>query len=203
MTGPPDFRDLVGDEQLPAEEQARLERVHDLLVEAGPPPELPPSLAEAPHRGPESPSWLPRRRLGAALTLAAAIALIAFLGGYVAGFNHGNDGFSALRQVSLHGTAAAPPTAAAVIKLGTVGDGGNWPMKVTVHGLPRLPGDEYYVLLLTRNGKPVAPCGWFNVRSGTTTVEFTVPYSIKPSDGWVVTRHDPSQDARGDVVLTT
>src|SRR6266571_4646750 len=72
MTGPPEFRDLVGDD-LPAEERARLERVHELLMEAGPPPELPPSLAEAPDRAKQSPSWLPRRRFGTALALAAAI----------------------------------------------------------------------------------------------------------------------------------
>ena len=84
MTVPPEFRDLVGDD-LPAEERARLERVHDLLVEAGPPPELPPSLAEAPDSRRGDPTWLPRRRVGAALSLAAAIALVAFLGGYVVG----------------------------------------------------------------------------------------------------------------------
>ena len=44
MTDRPDFRELVGD--LPDEERARLERVHDLLIAAGPPPELPPALVE-------------------------------------------------------------------------------------------------------------------------------------------------------------
>ena len=52
MTVPPDFRDLI-DDDISAEERARLERVHELLVEAGPPPELPPSLAETPDRGGE------------------------------------------------------------------------------------------------------------------------------------------------------
>ena len=44
---PPDFFDLVGDEGTP-EELERLRRAHDLLVAAGPPPELSPRLAEAP-----------------------------------------------------------------------------------------------------------------------------------------------------------
>ena len=201
MTGPPEFRDLFGDE-LPAEEQARLERVHDLLVEAGPPPELPPSLVEAPHRGAgEAPSWLPRRRLGAALSLAAAIALVAFLGGYVAGFRH-NSTFNSTRQIPMHGTPAAP-RADGLIKLGSADDGGNIPMKVTVHGLPRLPERGYYELFLTKNGKPIVLCGGFNVEAATTTVEFTVPYSLGHFDGWVVTRWERGKTTPGPALLTT
>src|SRR5205807_4833909 len=44
MTRPPEFDELLGPD-VPAEERARLQRVHDLLVEAGPPPALPPALA--------------------------------------------------------------------------------------------------------------------------------------------------------------
>jgi hypothetical protein len=202
VTGPPKFSDLFGDE-LPAEERARLERVHDLLVEAGPPPELPPSLAEAPDRGAQPPSWLPRRRLGAALSLAATIAVVAFLGGYLAGFRH-NDDFSSTREVAMQGTAAAPG-ARGLIKLGASDEGGNLPMVVTVRGLSRLSGRAYYELFLTRNGKPIAPCGGFNVKAGTTTLKFTVPYSLKRFDGWVVTRVDPgaAENSRAEVLLKT
>jgi hypothetical protein len=199
VTGPPKFRDLFGDD-LPAQERARLERVHELLVEAGPPPELPPSLAEAPRSGAQPPSWLPRRRLGAAFSLAAAIALVSFLGGYLAGFSK-ND-FDSTREVAMRGTPAEPD-ASALIKLGASDAGGNLPMVVTVRGLPRLSGRAYYELFLTRNGKPVAPCGSFNVKAGTTTLEFTVPYSLKPFDGWVVTRWEPNQKGTGPVLLTT
>jgi hypothetical protein len=199
VTTPPEFRDLLGDE-LPAEERARLERVHDLLVEAGPPPELPPSLAEAPQRGAQSPSWLPRRRLGAGLALAATIAVVAFLGGYVAGFSH-ND-FNSTREIAMHGTSDAPG-ASGLIKLGDSDEVGNWPMKVTVRGLPRLSGRAYYELFLTRKGKPIAPCGGFNAKAGTTSFEFTVPYSLKRFDGWVVLRVNPGEDERGPVLLTT
>ena len=47
-------------------------------------------------------------------------------------------------------------------------------MVFTVRGLPRLSGRAYYELFLTRNGKPVAPCGGFNGKPGTTTLEFFV-----------------------------
>lgn len=198
MTGPPDFRDLVGDE-LPAEERERLQRVHDLLVEAGPPPELPPSLAEAPHRGAGAPSWLPRRRLGAALSLAAAIALVAFLGGYIAGFRH-ND-FNKTREVTMHGTSAAP-SARAVIKLGKRDNAGNWPMVVTVRGLPRLPERGYYELFVTRDGKFLR-CGSFNVEAGTTSVDFTVPYTFERNDGWIVTRWRRGEREPGPALLST
>jgi hypothetical protein len=198
VTGPPEFRDLVGDELSP-EERARLERVHELLVEAGPPPELPPSLAEVPHGKAEAPTWLPRRRAGALLSLAAAIALVAFLGGYVIGFRHNT--FDKTREVSMHGTSNAP-NARAVIKLGKQDNAGNWPMVVTVHGLPRLPERGYYELFVTRNGNFLR-CGSFNVEAGTTSMDFTVPYTFERKDGWVVTRWRRGEREPGPALLTT
>ena len=198
MTGPPKFRDLFGDE-LPAQERERLERVHDLLVEAGPPPELPPSLAEAPRSGAQPPSWLPRRRLGAALSLAAAIVVVSFLGGYLAGFSK-ND-FDSTRQVAMQGTARAP-SAQAVIKLGKQDDAGNWPMVVTVQGLPRLPERGYYELFVTRDGR-FLKCGNFKVEAGTTSVDFTVPYTLEPNDGWIVTRWRQGEREPGPALLKT
>ena len=38
----PDFDELAG--EVPAEERERLLRVHEMLVQAGPPPEIPPEL---------------------------------------------------------------------------------------------------------------------------------------------------------------
>jgi hypothetical protein len=198
MTVPPEFRDLLGDD-LPADERARLERVHDLLVEAGPPPELPPSLAQAPDRVEEPPTWLPRRRAGAALSLAAAIAVIAFLGGYVAGFRH--NSFDSTREVAMHGTSAAP-RARAVIKLGDRDEAGNWPMVVTVQGLPRLPERGYYELFVKRDGFFLR-CGNFRVKAGTTSVDFTVPYTFERNDGWIVTRWHRGEEKPGPVLLTT
>jgi hypothetical protein len=200
MTVPPDFRDLLGDD-LPAEERARLERVHDLLVEAGPPPELPPSLAETPDRGVEEvPTWLPRRRAGAALSLAAAIALVAFLGGYVFGFSH-ND-FTSTREESMQGTANAPG-ARGLIKLGEQDEAGNWEMVVTVKGLRPLPGRGYYELFLVHGGKPPLKCGIFNVKAGTTSMKFTVPYTFEPDDAWIVTQWRRGERDPGPALLTT
>jgi hypothetical protein len=198
MTLPPEFRDLIGD-NLPAEERARLERVHELLVEAGPPPELPPSLAEVPGRSEQAPTWLPRRRAGAALSLAAAIALVAFLGGYVVGFRH--NSFDKTREVAMHGTSVAP-SARAVIKLGKQDNAGNWPMVVTVQGLPRLPESGYYELFVTRDGKFLR-CGSFNVEAGSTSVDFSVPYMFERNDGWIVTRWRRGEREPGPVLLTT
>src|SRR2546428_14030972 len=82
----PEFHDLVGDEGTP-EELERLRRVHDLLVAAGPPPELPPRLADAPApgRSPALVAWLPRRRLEAAPVAAAAGIATPFPAGVLLG----------------------------------------------------------------------------------------------------------------------
>ena len=47
MTPPPEFEELVGAD-VGQEERARLQRVHELLVLAGPPPELTPELETGP-----------------------------------------------------------------------------------------------------------------------------------------------------------
>ena len=199
MTVPPDFRDLLGDD-LPAEERARLERVHDMLVEAGPPPELPPSLAEAPARREQTPSWLqPGRRFGTARPLALAFALLAFLGGYVVGFSRNN--FESARRVPMHGTPDAP-SAKGLISLGKQDGAGNWPMVVTVQGLARLPERGYYELFVKRDGKPLR-CGNFKVKAGTTRVEFSVPYTFERNDVWIVTRWRRGEQEPGPVLLTT
>ena len=79
---PPDLRDLVG-EDVPAAELERLARVHELLVHAGPPPELPGELAEPPE--PDSTvALLPKRHWRPLAALAAALALAAFGAGWLA-----------------------------------------------------------------------------------------------------------------------
>jgi hypothetical protein len=181
---PPEFRDLVGDD-LSAEERERLEKVHEMLIAAGPPPELPPELAQVPtERSAAGPIGLPRRRAGAALALAAAIALVAFLGGYIVGHSKTSP-FESVRSVKL-----GDRNATAVVKFGPRDKNGNTPMLVKVEGLRRLPADDYYILFMTKNGKPVVPCGTFRVRSRQpTTLHFTVAYDPANFDGLQLTRY--------------
>jgi hypothetical protein len=170
----PDFDELVGD--VPADERERLRRAHDLLVAAGPPPELPEGMASPPVRG------FPRRRV-AALLVAAAIAVTAFAAGWLL---RGGDSFDVRASVPMHATANAPG-AAALIELGYGDNNGNWPMVVKVEGLRPLPKGGYYELLLTIKGKPVAVCGSFKVNpEGRTEVRLGASYNLRRFDGWVV-----------------
>jgi hypothetical protein len=203
MSREPEFSELVG-EDLPAEEAARLRRVHELLLEAGPLPELPPSLEQSSLDGPraarENPfQLLPRRRIGAALALAAAIAMVAFLGGYVAGYRH--SGFTGRYSVPMHGVKGL--AASAEIKIAKRDSLGNWPLKVDVHNLAKLRNGGYYELYLTR-GKMRFTCGTFaGGGSKQFSVRLTVPYDFQPGDGWIVTVERPGQARPGRTVLTT
>jgi anti-sigma-K factor RskA len=201
MSERPEFRALVGDDLSPGE-RARLERVHELLVTAGPPPELPPALLEPPGESPgASLIGLPRRRAGAMLALAAAIALVAFLGGYVAGKNGQGEGFNAIKTLPMHGTGTAE-AASATIKIGSPDTSGNLPLRVVVHGLPPLQPGSYYEMFLTKHGRPVAACGIFTVGGRNATVPMTLPGTARGYDGWIVTREAPGDNAH-PVVLTT
>jgi hypothetical protein len=203
VTGRPDFDELVGGD-LPVEERARLRRAHELLLAAGPVPELPPGLEE-PSIGGEGErrhegalQFLPRRRLGAALALAAAIALVAFVGGYIVGFRH--NGFAAQYSVPMHGAAGA--TASAVIKIGSRDSHGNLPLRLEVRNLPALT-NGYYEMYLTHGGHRWT-CGTFaGGGSSTVKVRLTVPYRLGNGDGWIVTKHLPGRAGPGATVLTT
>jgi hypothetical protein len=200
MTDKPEFRELVG-EDLPAEERARLERVHELLVAAGPPPELPPALVE-PDLDPrdENVKYLPRRRAGLMLGIAAAIGVAAFLGGFLAGRTKDSFG-PPVFSVQMHGTAAAT-SSSATIDVGKADEAGNWPLKLVVHGLKPLPKGQYYEMFLTNGHKPSASCGTFRVTSTGDTVRLNAPYNLRRFDGWVVTRERPGNTTH-PVVLTT
>ena len=199
MSKTPDFHELVGDEGTP-EELERLRRVHDLMVAAGPPPELSPRLREAP-RMTEKQSWFPRRRRGAALVFAAGLVAAAFGIGYLVG-DRGPSQFSAIGQpIAMHATAGQG-TGRASILIGDRDSVGNWPLLVRVSGLKKLPKGQWYELYLTRKGEPPAYCGAFSVHAaGRTTVRFTVPYSFKGDIGWVVTTN--KKPPHRQVLLTT
>jgi hypothetical protein len=68
------------------------------------------------------------------------------------------------------------------------GDGsGNWPVEITVHGLPVREGGGAYALWLTRAGRPSASCGAFAVGREAATVRLNCPYRLDGFDGWAVT----------------
>jgi len=204
VTHEPDFTDLVG-EDLPAEERARLRGAHELLLAAGPMPELPPGLEEpslARRSAPRNENvyeLLPRRRVGAALALAAAIALVAFVGGYTAGFKH--DGFAAQYTVPMHSVSGA--AVSANIKIGNRDAHGNWPLRLDVSGLPKLKHGGYYEMYLKR-GKHRWTCGTFEgAGQETAKVRLNAPYDLRRGDNWVVTKELLGRPAPGPTVLTT
>jgi hypothetical protein len=201
MTETPRLEDLVGSD-VPPEERARLERVHELLIAAGPPAELAPEF----ERGPTLAMTLARssRRRGhrrvALLAAAIVILLLAFIGGFVVG--NSGDGLTGSHTLKLTGTKQAPGALASLV-ITNADAAGNWPMQLSVTGLPKLPTHGYYEVFVTRNGKPWAPCGVFIVTSatGAVSVRLNAPYELRRGDGWVVTRQLPGHHEAGPVVL--
>ncbi len=188
--GPPRFSDLV-DPDVPCEERERLSRVHELLVAAGPP-------TPVPHPAPRGRA-LSRRR--GALALVAAAVAAAAVGGYLLG-REAEPRFETRQVVEMRGTDEAPG-ASAVLRIGARDENGNWPMRLEVEGLRPLP-DGYYSLLLTRNGRPVASCGTFQVGSdGIATVGLSASYRLNRFDGWVVMPYVHGREAFNRRILLT
>lgn len=198
-----EFDEIVGDD-LTTAERARLREVHDMLLTAGPPPELPPGLERPPARPVKSEiPYFPRRRWAAGALAAAAVAAIAFGAGYLVGHKPSEPAFAARAVVKMHATPAAPAGSRATLQLGYRDDAGNWPMVVNVSGLREVAKGGYYNLYLTKKGEPVVLCGSFVVQGDRTTVLYTEPYTLKHFDGWTVTLQNPGHHDPGPVVLTT
>jgi hypothetical protein len=206
----PSFEELVGPE-VSGEERDRLRRAHELLLQAGPPPELSPELDQVPWPDEAlQPLGLFRRKRERGrrswvhiATAAAAVLLVGFFLGQA--FNSRSASFDAVHVVRMKGTKLAPHAFAA-IAVGSRTTDGNWPMLVTVANLPRAP-DGYYDLWLSDHGKPTALCGTFNTRfSGDTSVRMSAAYDLQhlKFDGWIVTRHEAGLPERqAPTVLTT
>jgi len=170
----PDFEELVGAD-LDAAERTRLLRVHELLIEAGPPPELPSQVVTP---------LQPRRRRGVLIAIAAALAVSVFAVGFVAG--NRSDGGGTGSEVTMSGTAAAAD-ASASLTVFDVDDAGNWPMEFTVVGLQPAASGKPYELWLTKGGEPAALCGSFLTGpDGSADVPMNAPYAFSDFDGWVV-----------------
>ena len=171
----PDFDELVGTDLAPSERE-RLARVHELLIAAGPPPETVPLAGVQLRR--------PRRRRGVLLALAAAFAVAAFaLGAALV------DGASD-RNVDFTETMAGTPSAAnatASLAVYDIDAAGNWPMELTVAGLPPAQSGRPFELWLTRGGRLAALCGGFLTDAdGSAVVPMNAPYRFDEFDGWVI-----------------
>jgi hypothetical protein len=193
--------DLVG---VSPEDRSRMLRIHELLLSAGPPAELPSELADAPSDvdGAEVIAFPRRRRTAAAILIAAAVAVACFSGGYVlANQAHSPGTLHAVRVVGMTGEQ----NSLASLRVGAADANGNWPVQLTVQGLPPLHGaDSHYILMLTQNGKPTWVCGMFKVGAdGATTVSFSVPYRITGHTKWAVTEMTKGTQFPGHVVMTT
>ncbi len=177
----PSFDDLVGTD-LPAEERARLELVHELLIAAGPPPAGAPQ--RAPEPAPARPASLrPRRRTWAAAAVAAALAIAAFALGAAAS---GDSGRSIDFVAEMHGTSTTPGAEASLV-VHDVDAAGNWPMELSVTGLPPATEGRTFELWLTRDGELDALCGGFLTDAdGSASVPLNAPYRFDDGVGWVV-----------------
>lgn len=188
----PDFDELVGSDLEPVERD-RLRRVHELLVDAGPPPELPAELAPPPTPG--SVHAL-RRRRGALVAIAAAFGVLVFAVGFLAGSRA--DDYATFRVVAMTGTGAGED-ASAKIEIFEADAAGNWPMELEVTGLAPPAGGGLYELWLTSGGRRVALCGSFLADAdGSTVVPMNAPWRLSDYDGWVVV-----EEGSTAVLLTT
>jgi hypothetical protein len=183
----PDFDELVGTD-LERAERDRLHSVHELLVAAGPPAELPPQIEAGPTLAMTigKPRTQVRRRV-ALLAAAVAVLLLAFLGGYLAGNNGG--GLARGQTMQLAGTKAAP-AALASLKLLPEDASGNLPMTLTATGLPKLGRGWYYEVYLVRKGKIIGKCGWFISKGTDRGIDVTLnaPYEVQAGDRWIVAK---------------
>jgi hypothetical protein len=187
----PSFDELVGADTS-GEERERLRHVHELLLEAGAPPELTPKLRKAPgSRGVVHFRRRSVKRRGLLLLAAAVSIVVVFAAGYaVANTRHGGTSAKgvAAQTLELKGTRLAP-NAQATLEVWKPLDG-NSPMTLTVIGLRRLPPHVYYEVYLVRDGKPWGSCGTFRVASSSQALTLTLnaPYKLRKGDTWVVTR---------------
>lgn len=203
MSDRPDLRDLLPDDIEP-DEFERLGRVHELLLAAGRPAELPPRLTGVPAaRGSGLIAFAEYRRKAVVIVAAAAAAAL-FGIGFFSGWSTKAAGFKvAFGPVAMRGGG---PTSQAIAQIwvGPKDAALNWPSLMKVRGLPVLPKRGYYALYLTdeKTGKRLLLCSAFAVHAGVTTVTFNFPGPAK-GRGWVVVRELPGGPGNGAPVLWT
>jgi hypothetical protein len=195
----PDFDDLFTDDDTTAEELAELRHVHELLLSASPPPRLPRRL----RRTARISRVATGRRRGRGRVVVALSAAAATAAAFVVGYNLGGQGggFEPIFTRTMHGVAPVA-NASATIEVGKRDQGGNWPLSMTVRGLPRLPHHDWYQLYLTKKGKLKVLCGTFQTTGNRLThIELNAPGDLDEYSGWIVTAHIPGRAPRA--LLTT
>lgn len=198
MTRDPSFDELVGGEPTGTERE-RLRRAHELLVQAGPPPELSPELRAGPQLARVQAIRRRQVRRRGMLLLAATLAVAAvFAVGYAVG--NGGSEPNAVGRLALKGTAIAPHARATLAILPRVD--GNWPMQLTVENLPKLPTRSQYAVYLVQQGERY-PCGSFvsSGGSGPMTVKLNAPYRFQTGASWIVVRKPLLSRGLGQTVL--
>jgi RNA polymerase sigma-70 factor (ECF subfamily) len=161
-----------------------LERAQMALLEVGAPPELPPTLHDPPEPG-GAPGV--RRYRFTALATALAVGAVLFAAGYVVG--GGGAPEQEVSTVSLTGADAA--TADVVVLARDAG--GNWPIELTVRGLPALEAGRAYELrvisaVVGDSAGPV-PVGRFRTPAGrSVTVRLSTPVDVADEATWIIGR---------------
>jgi hypothetical protein len=177
----PEFDDVV--QGLEPAEQDRLRRVHELLLRADPPPELSPELEESPERPSNVYPLFPRRRVVAAALAAAAVAAASFGIGFLVGDTAPPEPDRVVGMAPPGGSSDAR----ASLAIFAADEAGNWPMELTVRGLPGGAGISYE-LWLTKRHELADSCGSFRIAGEKTVVPLNAPYRLKLYDGWVIVR---------------
>ena len=108
MNREPNFDDLVGTETGGAERE-RLRGAHELLLRAGPPPELTPRLRNAPDFGVVSLKGRVAKKRPTLLLLAATLSIVAvFTAGYAVADHRGGSATTASAPVEVVVTMKSP-----------------------------------------------------------------------------------------------
>ncbi len=209
------FDELVDHPSLTAEERARLRRVHDLLLEVGPPPEAPSHLT--PPLGDAQVIPLRRRCRGLALLAAALGAAVLGGAGYLLGERSATPEaaqtvtaertVTATQATTVRETVTAAPEqpSGPVVRMAGVGaaegawatvellpraESGDYPVRIRAEGLPERTTFEMWVV---DDGELEQLCGSFTSGYDETEVTLVVPYEMRTRDDWVIVRPGTSE----------
>jgi hypothetical protein len=195
----PDFDELVGGNDSTPEELAGLRHVHELLTTSAPPPPKLSRRYARPPRVRRNPARRSRGHLRAALAVVATTATAA---AFAVGYGLGTSGgFQTSYSRTMHGIGSLA-SASASIGVGHRDPSGNWPLEMTIRGLPPLPANAWYELYLTKKGEPDVICGTFRTgTSAVTRVRLNAPDDLGEYTGWIVTARIPGRPQH--ILLTT